>query len=81
MRRRGNAFLEHEARGHRQRVPPENTFLALETQMARGIERALDAYRDARDRASERLFNAIYGSEWTQAVLGLRDEFSAGGHI
>jgi hypothetical protein len=59
-------------RQHRHPAAPDNPFLALEQTASREAERWLDAYRDGRDRGSELLFNAIYGSPWLQALVGLR---------
>ena len=66
------ARLAEQVRAQRRPVSPDNPFLALERQVSDQIERALDGYRDARDRTSEALFEAIYGSPWVQAWLGLR---------
>lgn len=64
--------LAEAVRRHRRPVAADNPFLALEREMSGQIERALDRWRDTRDRATERLFRAFYGSSWLQAVVGLR---------
>jgi hypothetical protein len=64
---------------HRDRRPvaPDNPVLALERKAATRIEQFLDRYRDTRDRATARLFNAIYGSPGLQAAVGLRSATAA----
>jgi hypothetical protein len=64
--------LAETVRRHRRPVSADNPFLALEREVSAEIERSLDRYRDARDRAIERVFNAMYGSAWLQAAVGLR---------
>ena len=64
--------LAESVREHRRPVAADNPYLAVEQKVAEQIERALDSYRDVRDQATERLFNAIYRSTWLQAALGLR---------
>ena len=59
-------------RRHRQPVSADNPLLAFEQRMSNAIEQSLDQYRDARDRASERLFGWIYNSPVLQAAIGLR---------
>ncbi|MFO1075724.1 MAG: DUF3141 domain-containing protein [Geminicoccaceae bacterium] len=59
-------------REHRLPVAADNPFLLAQEAVAKQIEHALDSYRDARDRAQEALFLAIYGHPLTQALLGLR---------
>jgi hypothetical protein len=74
--------LAASVRQHRRPVASDNPFVALERSVSERIERALDGYREARDRGSERLFNAVYGSPWVQAIAGLRGagaERAAGG--
>jgi uncharacterized protein DUF3141 len=72
--------LAEVVRQHRRPVAPDNPFLTMERTASREIERWLDAYRDARDRSSELLFNAIYGSPGLQAAVGLRGS-SADGRV
>src|SRR5947199_51665 len=63
--------LAEVVRQHRKPAAPENPFLAVEQKVSAQIEHALESYRDVRDRTTERLFNAIYGSAWLQAAVGL----------
>ena len=63
--------LAEQVRAQRRPVGADNPFLALERQVSENIERALDRYRDARDRTSELMFNTIYGSPLLQTMLGL----------
>src|SRR5262245_47239065 len=50
------------AREHRSAAAPDNPYLGWQENMSKQIVTALDAWRDARDRAAERTFLAIYGS-------------------
>ena len=61
-----------EVRKNRQPIPKDNAFWQAQEQAADWIETSLDAYRDMRDRTSEILFHAIYGSPLVQAMLGLQ---------
>ena len=70
--------LAETVRRHRRPVADDNPFLALEREASERIERSLDHYRDVRDRATERLFKAIYQSAWLQAAVGLRGAGSDG---
>jgi hypothetical protein len=65
------ARLAEQVREQRRPASADNPWLQAERRMGEQIERLLDGYRDARDRTTERLFNAIYGSAWVQAMLGL----------
>jgi hypothetical protein len=64
--------LAAEVRARRRPVAADNPFVALERRMSENIESALTRYGDARDRMTARVFNAVYGSPWVQAALGLR---------
>jgi hypothetical protein len=64
--------LAEWVRANRRPVSPDNPFLAMEKAMARQIAQGLERYGEARDRASELMFNALYASPWLQAALGLR---------
>jgi Protein of unknown function (DUF3141) len=55
-------------------VAVNNPFLAVQKQVSDQILAFLDAYRDARDKMSERMFFGIYGSPAVQAVLGLNQD-------
>jgi hypothetical protein len=64
--------LAETVRRHRRPVAADNPFLALEQKVSAQIERSLESYQDARDRATARLFKVIYESAWLQAAVGLR---------
>jgi pimeloyl-ACP methyl ester carboxylesterase len=66
----GVAPLAQQVRAQRRPVAPDNPFAEAERRMGEQIERALNGYRDARDKMYEVAFNAIYGSDWMQALLG-----------
>jgi hypothetical protein len=55
---------------HREPVAKDNPFIAMQRNMSEGIVAALDAWRDARDAWTEKMFFAIYGSPALQAALG-----------
>jgi pimeloyl-ACP methyl ester carboxylesterase len=62
------------AREHRAPAAPDNPFLAFEKAWADGVERGIDAWRDARDAWIETAFHAIYGG---LAALGVTGDDSA----
>src|SRR5690242_12676196 len=64
--------LAEIVRRDRRPVSADNPFLVFERQVSQHIERSLDAYRDARDQALERLFKRTYEAAWLQAAVGLR---------
>src|SRR5208283_1047055 len=53
--------LAESARANRRPVGAENPFLAMEEALSQQIIKALDTYRDARDRFTEALFMTVYG--------------------
>jgi hypothetical protein len=57
----------------RKPAAPDSPFLALQKQISDQIIAALDAYRAARDRATEQAFFHFYGSPLVQGLLGLND--------
>jgi len=59
-------------RKNRQPVSRDNAFWQAQERMGKGIESSLDTYRDMRDRFSETLFHAVYGSPLVQALAGLK---------
>ena len=75
----GVKALAETVRQHRRPAAADNPFLALERTVSGQIERSLDGYRDARDRATAQLFEVIYESPWLQALLGLRGADRAAG--
>jgi hypothetical protein len=69
---RGVKELAETVRRHRRPVAADNPFLTAEQRMSEQIVRVLNTSRDFRDRATGRVFSAIYGSPWLQAMVGLR---------
>ncbi len=65
------AAMAEEVRKNRKPVAVSNPFIALQETMSRQIVAALDAWRDASEAMSERLFTHIYGSPVLQAALGV----------
>jgi hypothetical protein len=49
-----------------------NPFWQAQEQWADWIETSLDSYREVRDRMSEVMFHAVYGSDVVQAFVGLK---------
>jgi hypothetical protein len=65
------APLAEQVRESRQPVAGDNPGRQLERQVSEIVERALDGLRGARDAASEKLFQAVYGSVLLQAIAGI----------
>ena len=63
--------LAATVRAQRQPAAPDNAFVRAEQRASQRVEAALDAYREARDGAYERLFKAIYEAPWLAALVGL----------
>jgi hypothetical protein len=61
-----------EVKKSRQPVSKDNVFWQMQERFADWMETSLDAYRDMRDHTYEALFDAVYGSPFMQALLGLR---------
>ena len=61
----------------RKPAAPDSPFLALQKNMSDQIAAALDAYRVARDQATEQKFFHFYGSPLVQGLLGLNDSGKA----
>lgn len=61
-----------ETKKNRRPVPKDNVFWQAQERLANWIESSLDAYREARDLASEAWFHAVYGSPLVQAMVGLK---------
>jgi hypothetical protein len=57
-------------RAERKPVSRDNPFLAAEKRMSTAIIEALDAYRDSRDGAMEKMFKAIWESPFAAAAVG-----------
>jgi hypothetical protein len=64
--------LAQGAEKYRRPVPKDNVLWQAQEQLSEWIESSLDAYRDARDHASEAWFHAVFGSPFVQAMVGLR---------
>jgi hypothetical protein len=60
-----------QVRKHRKPVSADNPFLALQENVSRQIETALDAWRDMSEAVTEQMFLAIYGSRTLQAAVGI----------
>src|SRR5574341_176223 len=63
--------LAQVVKAQRKPVSEDNPFVRQEKVLAREIEKSLDDYRDSRDAFQERLFKAIYESQWVAALVGL----------
>jgi pimeloyl-ACP methyl ester carboxylesterase len=64
--------LADDVRNNRQPVSRDNVFWQAQERIGDAIESSLDASRDVRDRFSEMLFHAVYGSPLLQALVGLK---------
>lgn len=53
--------------GGRTKAAPDNPFLAAEALWTRGIEQAIDLWRDSRDMAYELTFHSLWGNPWARA--------------
>ena len=62
------------ARAHRRPVSPDNVWHKAEKQISDKMEATLDAWRDARDASSEKLFHAVYDSPLLEAMTGFKPE-------
>jgi pimeloyl-ACP methyl ester carboxylesterase/tellurite resistance protein len=58
------------------RPAQDNAFVAAEHAVSEQIERSLDAWRDARDRAQELWFKTVYNSPMVEALAGLRAPYA-----
>jgi pimeloyl-ACP methyl ester carboxylesterase len=63
--------LAETVRANRKPVAPDNPFLQMQEEVSKQIVKALDAWRDARDQACERMFLTTYSSPALQAMLGI----------
>jgi hypothetical protein len=56
------------------RIPadPANPVLQIQQMISQAVANALDQWRKVRDDACETAFEAIYGSPWLQALVGLK---------
>jgi pimeloyl-ACP methyl ester carboxylesterase len=60
------------ARENRQPVARDNIYWKAQEQLSDWVEAYWNGYRDSRDRMSEAMFDAIYGSPIVQAAVGLK---------
>ncbi len=65
------ALLAEQIRENRKNVASDNPFVAMQETFSNQIVAALDAWRDASETLSERMFLAIYGSPTLQAAVGV----------
>jgi hypothetical protein len=65
------AHLAEQMRASRLPVSDDNPGRQMERQVSSLMERALNSVSDARDTATEKLFQAVYGSVVLQAILGI----------
>ena len=63
--------MTEQVRKNRQAASADNPFHAWQTAVSRQIVSALDAWRDACELASERMFLSVYGSPALQAAVGI----------
>ena len=63
--------MAEQAREQRTPAAADNPFVQLQETLSRQIVAGLDARRDMRDAASERLFLSVYGSPLLQAAVGI----------
>jgi len=64
--------LAEIVRAQRRQVSPDNPWLLAEQKNSAAIRTAWDAFRDARDAGSEKMFRAIYDSPLTAALIGFK---------
>jgi pimeloyl-ACP methyl ester carboxylesterase len=65
------APLTVQAKAERAVPAAENLFVGLQQQFSKAMIDALNAYGDARDKLTEQIFHAIYGSMVVQAACGI----------
>jgi pimeloyl-ACP methyl ester carboxylesterase len=65
------AALAGQVRDSRKSVASDNPFVAMQENFSNQIVTALDAWRQASETLSERMFLAIYGSPTLQAAVGI----------
>jgi pimeloyl-ACP methyl ester carboxylesterase len=73
---RAIAPLAEQIRADRRSVASDNPFLQMQEQFSEQMVSALNAWRDARDQACERLFFTLYSSPALQAMLGISAEWT-----
>jgi len=70
----GLAKAAEQVRENRKPVASDNPFLAAQEKVSEQIVKALDAWRETTEKASESMFLAIYGSPVLQAAVGVDPE-------
>jgi pimeloyl-ACP methyl ester carboxylesterase len=70
----GLAKAAEQVRENRKPVASDNPFLAAQEKVSEQIVKALDAWRETTEKASESMFLAIYGSPVLQAAVGVNPE-------
>lgn len=65
------AGLAETIRTDRKSVAKDNPFFVLQENVSNQIVSALDSWRDASERLSERIFLSVYGSQTLQAAVGI----------
>ena len=65
------AALADQVRKNRKSVAGDNPFVAMQETFSNQIVAALDAWREASETLSERMFLSVYGSPPLQAALGI----------
>ena len=66
--------LADQVRKDRKSVASDNPFVAMQETFSNQIVAALDAWRDASESMSERMFLSVYGSPTLQAAVGIDPE-------
>lgn len=64
--------LADMVKANRHPVEANNPFKMFEGMLSDQIVHSLNAFRDRRDQATERLFMKVYGQPWLQILMGLR---------
>nr|WP_299242717.1 DUF3141 domain-containing protein [uncultured Halomonas sp.] len=64
--------LADMVKANRHPVDANNPFKMFETMVSDQIVHGLNAFRDLRDQATERMFMNVYGQPWLQILMGLR---------
>jgi len=65
------ARLADQVRANRKIIGHDNPFLAVQQNVSKRIETALDSWREASEAWAERMFLAVYGSPALQAAVGV----------
>jgi hypothetical protein len=68
----GSEAAAEKVRAARRPVTEDNPFVIFERQVSDGIVSWLDAWREMRDKTYEQMFFSVYGSEFLQALVGLK---------